>query len=369
MRARLIFLMALLAFAAGEPGPVQAQPFPLSVITRPFRAILGHGGYHRRHHRGHHERGQTAAAEPEPSSPTQLGLVGPFAWPRAYEDLVGYTLWPNDYAGSFRAHGFDVIADTVEGNFDLDALSVGKTASSATNGTAVADSPGAANPCNLGAAAQDDWPVARIEQVAQPTKAQQQALDKFRTAMSTAIKNLKADCRDSTALAPAERLQAMAQRLWAVRDAGIFVREPLKDFYELLTDAQKANFAFELPRPDPAQAAKEHTGEMGKQVRACASQISADAEGMIQEIRKKVRPNKQQTAALQALRKTSSDMAQLLSAICAQPIGRDPLARLDAANGRLSSLSFAATSVTIALNGFYSGLDDRQKARFDALGQ
>jgi LTXXQ motif family protein len=368
MRARLIFLIALVAFAAGQPGAAKAQPFPLSIITQPFRAILGHGGHHRRHHRGHLERGQTAAAQPEPSSPAQLGLVGPFAWPRAYEDLLGYTLWPNDYAGSFRGHGFDVIGDTVEGNFDLDALSDGKTASSATNGAAIADVSAAANPCDVGAAAQADWPIARIEQVAQPTKAQQQSLDKLRTAMSTAIKNLKESCRDSTALPPAERLQATVQRLWAVRDAGVFVREPLKGFYDSLTDAQKASFAFEPPRPDPAQAAKEQTGDMGKQVRACASQISADAEGMIQEIRKKVRPNKQQTAALQALQKTTSDMAQLLSAICAQPIDRDPLARLDAANSRLSSLSFAATNVTIALNGFYNGLDDRQKARFNALG-
>ncbi len=326
-------------------------------------------GHHPRHHRGHHERGQTATAEPGPAAPALLGLVGPFVWPRAYEDLVGYTLWPNDYAGSFRGHGFDVIADTVEGNFDLDALSDGKMASSATNGTAIADSATAANPCALGAATQADWPIARIEQVAQPTKAQQQALDKLRTAMSTAIKNLKDSCRDSTALAPAERLQAMVQRLWAVRDAGIFVREPLKDFYDSLTDAQKANFVFELPGVDPAQAAKQHTDDMSKQVRACATQISADAEGMIQEIRKKVRPNKQQAAALQSLQKTASDMAQLLSAICVQPIDRDPLARLDAANSRLSSLSFAATNVNIALNGFYSGLDDRQKARFNALGQ
>jgi LTXXQ motif family protein len=369
MRARLIFLLVLLALAAGEPCAVQAQPFPFSIITQPFRAILGYGGHHRRHHRSHHERDQTTAAAPKPSSPAQLGLVGPFAWPRAYEDVLGYTLWPNDYAGSFRAHGFDVIADTVEGNFDLDALSDGKTASSVTNGTAVADSAGAAKPCDLGGAAQDDWPVARIEQVVQPTQAQQQALDKFRAAMSTAVKNLKAGCRDSTALAPTERLQAMVQRLWAVRDAGVFVREPLKAFYDSLTDAQKADFAFELPRTDQAQAAKEHTDDMAKQARACVSQISADAEGLVQEIRKKVRPSKEQGAAVQALQKATSDMAKLLAAICAQPIDRDPLARLDAANSRLSSLSFAATNVNIALNGFYSGLDDRQKARFNALGE
>jgi hypothetical protein len=62
-------------------------------------------------------------------------------------------------------------------------------------------------------------------------------------------------------------------------------------------------------------------------------------------------------------------MAKLLAAICTQPIDRDPLARLDAANSRLSSLSFAATNVNIALNGFYSSLDDRQKARFNDLGE
>jgi len=45
------------------------------------------------------------------------------------------------------------------------------------------------------------------------------------------------------------------------------------------------------------------------------------------------------------------------------------VARLDAANDHLSNLSYAATSMEIALDGFYAQLDDGQKAKFDSLGR
>jgi hypothetical protein len=42
------------------------------------------------------------------------------------------------------------------------------------------------------------------------------------------------------------------------------------------------------------------------------------------------------------------------------------VARLDSANNQLLSASYAATSLEIALYGFYAQLDDNQKARFDS---
>jgi hypothetical protein len=58
-------------------------------------------------------------------------------------------------------------------------------------------------------------------------------------------------------------------------------------------------------------------------------------------------------------------MAKLLMAACTQPIPADPVARLDAANDRLTTLNYAATSVQVAFGDFYSRLNDAQKARLD----
>jgi hypothetical protein len=62
-------------------------------------------------------------------------------------------------------------------------------------------------------------------------------------------------------------------------------------------------------------------------------------------------------------------MAKLLTASCAQSIPVDPIARLDSANDQLTAISYAATSVEIALDGFYAQLDEAQKDKFDSIGR
>jgi len=87
---------------------------------------------------------------------------------------------------------------------------------------------------------------------------------------------------------------------------------------------------------------------------------------MIKTIEQKVRPNKEQAASLENLHKVSADMAKLLMASCARPVPASPMARLDAANDELTAINYAATTVQIAFNDFYSRLDEGQKTRFDA---
>ena len=364
MRGRIILLFAILVMTAVEPQAANALS-PRGVfgaVTRPFRLMLGHI----RHAPRIHNRRAAQQARPTAQGPSQLGLVGPLAWPSAYEDVLGYTLWPGDYGANFRAHGFDVISDTVAGRIDPETLRARASASTATNGAAVATS-SAAGQCDDRATAQDDWPAARIEQSAQLTDTQRNSLEQLRAAFAESVKTIKAGCRDVTSLPPTGRLKVMVQQIWTVRDAGIFVRAPLKTFYDSLTDAQKASFEFKPPQDDPAQAANTTNVGMRQQYQACASQIAMDSERLIRQIEQNVRPNKGQRASLQALRKTSSDMAKLLSAACAQPIPADPLERLDAADNQLSSMNYAATNLEIALNGLYAKLDPRQKAKFDAL--
>jgi hypothetical protein len=215
--------------------------------------------------------------------------------------------------------------------------------------------------------ASDDWPVMRIGQIVQLNEAQHAALEKLKSAIAQSIKTIKSGCRDTTSMSPAGRLDVMVQQLWAVRDAGIFIRAPLKDFYDSLTDVQKASFAM---KPQEANAdSKAAQDAMGRQYQACAAPGLQAAEMLTRQIEQKVRPNKDQAVAMEALHQATSDMAKLLSASCAQSIPADPVARLDAANNQLTSINYAAMSVEGALNGLCAQLDNEQKARLNSLGR
>jgi hypothetical protein len=44
---------------------------------------------------------------------SQLGLVGPLAWPSAYEDVLGFALWPRAYVERLRLHGLTDVLTTI----------------------------------------------------------------------------------------------------------------------------------------------------------------------------------------------------------------------------------------------------------------
>jgi hypothetical protein len=142
------------------------------------------------------------------------------------------------------------------------------------------------------------------------------------------------------------------QTLWTLRDAGISVREPVKNFYDALTNTQKNAFAGQQPQSSPHADAKAADNSMNKQYQACAAQNAEKAEHLIKEIEMRVRPNKDQAASLENLHKVSADMAKLLIASCVQPIPVDPVARLDATGDQLTAMNYAATTVQIAFDNF-----------------
>src|SRR5580765_6780612 len=123
---------------------------------------------------------------------------------------------------------------------------------------------------------------------------------------------------------PPDRLRALVQALWVVRDCDIAMRAPLKNFYESLTSAQKSSFA--VLQPQNTSPPDDKTQGADKQSQACAAQNIGSAERLVKEIEMKVKPDKTQAASLENLHKASSDMAKLLIASCAQPIPADPLA-------------------------------------------
>jgi hypothetical protein len=367
MRGR-IFIIALMLGAISPYEAAYAQLSPQGVlggITRPFRQMFGHFRHAPRYYRHRAEsRGAAAASFSQPSAVTgsRLGSAGAPAWPTAYEDVLGFALWPDDYAFRLRGRGFDVIADTITGRIEMPRVS----ARIATTGTAATDAP-SANGCGGEplSSSQDSWPSARIEQILQLSDAQHDALGKMQTNVTQSAKNLRADCQVGAA-GPSDRMKTLVQKLWAVRDAAISAQNPVKNFYGSLTETQKNSFISSQPINNTPSNQKTADSGMNQQYQACAAQNVERAERLIKEIEMIIRPRKDQAAILENLHKTSSDMAKLLIASCAQPIPADPQARLDAAADRLTALNYAATTVQIAFDDFYSRLNSDQKARFES---
>lgn len=372
MRGR-VFIIALMLGAIPPYETAYAQLSPqglLGGITRPFRHMFGHLRHHP-HPRYYRHRAESRGAAPtSPSQPTtvtgaRLGSAGAPAWPTAYEDVLGFALWPDDYALRLRDRGFDLIADTITGRFEMPRVS----ARMATTGSAATDAPNSSG-CGgeMLSASQESWPSSRIEQILQLSDAQHDALGKMQAKVTESANNLKADCQ-SAATSPSDRLKILVQRLWAVRDAGMYIRAPVKSFIDTLTETQKNSFISRQPVSNPPPDQKTADNGMNRQYQACAAPNVERAERLIKEIEMRVRPNRDQAANLENLHKTSSDMAKLLIASCAQPVPADPLARLDAAADRLTALNYAATTVQIAFDDFYSRLSNEQKARFDSLAR
>jgi hypothetical protein len=374
MRRHTPLTLALVAAVTILPGAAQAQfSFSprgfLGAVTAPLRGMLErlpHPSIHR--HRAPRSNEANRAAPPgqeqDEQDQAKLGWVGPLAWPTAYEDVVGYALWPNDYGEDFRQHGFGDIVATIVGPLKAPSPTVVGTSRPETVGA------GPSNACDGNASAQSDWPGVQIAQTITLTPEQKAAFDKLQAASTEAVKTIKAGCIDAAQRPPTQRLTELEQRLWQVQNAGSLIRAPLKAFYDQLTPEQKAKFTVQAPAPqDPRGDPRAANAAMGRQAQACAAQGAGDAERLMKVIQQAVRPSQQQRAALEAFGKASSDMAKLLIASCAQPIPADPVARLDAADNRLTAMNYAATNVDVALNAFYGGLTDEQKTRFDTLGK
>ena len=380
MRGRTIVIGGILTAAVLLPDVSRAQFSPQGVlggITRPFRHALGQLGHYprARHHR--RAAARASAAEPRQAAAreslgiagSRLGWVGPPAWPTAYEDMLGFTFWPNDYASRLRGHGFDVIADTITGRFDL-PRSLARTA---TTGSAVKDdsgNDGSMSQCADTANTESNWPSSRIEQVVQLSGTQRVALEKAQATVTQSIKNIKADCRAPGAFPPPERLRAFIQTLWAVRDAGISLRAPLKEFSDSLTKAQTDGFVVQQPQKPPVRDQKASSEAlMNRQYQACVSQNADRAERMIKEIETRVRPDKDQAASFENLHQISTNMAKMLIASCVQPIPADPAPRLDSVNDQLAAMNYAAATIQIAFDDFYGRLRSEQKTRLDSMAR
>ena len=87
-----------------------------------------------------------------------------------------------------------------------------------------------------------DLPTERIAQAVRPTEVQQTSLDELRVASAKAAERLKGNCPTSQSLTPTGRVEAMEKRLEALLEAVRAVQPALTNFYNGLSDEQKALF-------------------------------------------------------------------------------------------------------------------------------
>lgn len=366
MRRSAILVVGLLAAMPMLPTSAQAQfPFDpralLNRLTAPLRHALPHPpARHRSANRP--ERETTASRAPSEQEVMGLGTVGPRSWPSAYEDVIGYTFWPNEYEGEYRQHGFSDVVAAILAPPERGPASADAGRRPVTTGSAVA-SP---NPDCDDARVRTDWPKADIERTVELNDTQRTALDQLQTAINNAAKSVRnGACQPSDAATPADRLETAVQRLWAVQNANVVIRGAAKNFYDTLTDEQKAKFR--LASDNKARVdGKPGDNPMNRQ--GCAQQADVH-ERLMRQIQQTVRPTPQQKANVETLSRTAGGMNQYLLAACAQPTPDNPLARLDAATGRLTAINYAATSMEVALNQFAASLTDEQRKRFDAMGR
>lgn len=298
---------------------------------------------------------------PKPSQPAgasgHLGRIGPLTWPTAYEDVLGYALWPERYGDRLRGHG---IADVLGSVFVAPSTLASKGRPTASRSSKADDSAAVSDGACSTNATSSDWPAAEIERAIKLTPPQKAALDQLKSTIGKTMSTIAATCRDTSDMSPVERLHALQASLWAVHDGALLIRAPLAAFYDSLSGEQQRQLVGtvdESAAPQPMSDAE--------MARLCGMPASLDAS--MRQIERSLHVTKGQRASLDALNKRSFEMGQFLMASCLKPIPATPVERLDSAADRLTTVLFAASNIAPSIDGFYAQLNDEQKTKLKTL--
>lgn len=283
-----------------------------------------------------------------PPSVALAGWVGPLYWPYGSDDLFDYAFQPAGTDDRFWARNGGDLTDAIF----------------MRGGDAKA---GWADMCGSRRGGTNSW-IDPIEYAVEPTDAQHPALDALQAALVKAGNGIKVACPAADTRAnPVQRLDAMTDRLWAMRQAVVLIRMPLETFVGSLGEEQKRRLNGATSRP--ARRDVTATDARPGAARLCADPAAAMAEWPSAEIGQRVRPTDEQRRSLDTLRTMAQGMAQWLMASCPAEAPSTPLARLDAAEKRLNAMLYAARVVGPALSGFYNSLSEDQKAAFNSIGR
>jgi len=410
MRRVPILLMLAVALCASPPAEARKRDIPGAVfdtVTAPFRIIAGaiSGRRHARarHHRffafarqyrlAEHSRTRAAAIAPglitptpdlpqqapqaapetappapiqtattgaetrkEPRTPTfqrwmaPSGWVGPLYWPYASDDLFDFVFSPSRGGDWFWTRGSGDLVDAI--------FMRGGDSKAAW-----------ADMCGGRRGGSNVW-VDPIRQAVEPTAAQLQALETVRAALVQAGNEIRLVCPAADAVAdPDQRLEAMTDRLWGLRQAVTVLRPPLEAFVSSLTGNQQARL--NAIKDEAVARPITTTGSVGQQAntQACTVPASPFADWPADLIDQRLRPDDEQRQALETLRLTTLGMTQVLMVSCPSEAPDTPLIRLTAAEQRLDALLYAARVLAPAVHAFYGTLNDEQKAAFANLGR
>ena len=313
--------------------------------------------------------GAPLAAANAPQSPPEVSPERSAAifWPDAAADLADYVLFANGN-DRFWSYGYDTIvaaAFAAPAGGDQRAPRGRPAASQLSDAASQAKTPLASTDLCGATTANADTFMERIERAVGANASQRDALEQLRRALAEAIERIAATCPAAVPASLAERLNAIQNRIWAMRDALLTVRLPLETFYTSLSDEQRQRLR--QGEPQPAQMTADATEGRGqaaadRSAPTCAEPAAGTADWIMRTIERAAPPGGEQRAGLEAMRLRSAAMAQLIAASCPGDAQLDPMRRFAAATDRLDLLLFAAMSMSPMLQQLYDSLDDKQKA-------
>jgi len=303
------------ARAVATPQPAKPQESKPAEATEPART-------------------EARAEQPREKPPTLPQRQPPMGWPEAspavYEDLLGYILWPQDYADRLWTHGTD---DIVSAALMPASARSGEMAGMIANGM-----------CSSQAQELAGKPIARLADTLELRSDQQATLDELRSALGVAVERGRAALCGAAAAPAGDRFKPMIDALWTMWDATILMRTPLEKFYNSLTPAQLA----QLTSASPGDA---------KATGACTAQRAAElpADRIQRAMGGGEKPTAEQRRALETLQQRFTELAQFLAASCPQDSDPNPILRLSAAGDRMNALMYAVLNMRPAMEAFDSG--------------
>jgi ABC-type transporter MlaC component len=294
-----------------------------------------------------------------------IGWVGPLFWPYASYDLFSYTFYPY-YEDTFWPYAYDDVYEGMFGPYSY--IEPGQPAPRRSTSATKQMASAAAMPqlCTQSSAGLTEFPIERITETVQPNDAQKTLLDKLKQATAQAVQILQSACPTDLPSTPTGRLEALEKRLDAMVAAVDTVRMPLQEFYNSLSDEQKARFnAVERdPEAGNQRIAREEQADLARTCSAGAGITDVP----IQRIAQLVRPTGTQREALDEVKDAVAQAGAGLKANCPNYTSLTPVGRVELMEQRLKTLLQAVRTVRPALEKFYSSLSDEQKERFNTMG-
>jgi hypothetical protein len=211
-------------------------------------------------------------------------------------------------------------------------------------------------------------PIDRIQAALSPNDVQRASLDDLANASVKAAEIIRAACPTQIALTAPGRLTSMRHRIEAMISAAGTVQPALQKFYDLLSDEQKTRLSA-IGQDEPrAGAAKNMDGLPAASCGANQGNVAALPNA---EIEARLHLTEAQRASLADLQDATARAAEMLQETCptSDQAVMTPPARLEAVHRRLQVMLIAVKTVRAALDDFYAGLSDEQKAQFETIGQ